>query len=742
MQLFPKNRIAGIFRGFSQGGLEFHADLVLPYVGLSQTTGQSSPVHGQFLLVQLESNDEAVLGRITSVFSQGRLASGAGEDYGIRAVLEDREVDEGLRNQYLKYTIDIRVLGVLRVIHENGSSDVVFAPSHRRLPHVGSRVAFLSDELLRRLVGHDDEGAEMGYLSFGEFVYGQGHPQFKTEQWMRPMTPYIVPRFDVRHLVARRSFVFARAGFGKSNLVKLLFSNLYKGEPPTVEKRGGKKVPVGTVIFDPDGEYFWPDDKGRPGICDVEGSEDWVVVFTNRAGPSPYYQSFVAGGIKMDIRRLRPSDVISIALSPERQEQQNVRKLKALNQTDWGKLVDEIHKNKNSADVETLRSLLKLESGQDAELFAARANMSTIVSMLHDPSSQMMDMLIDALKQGKMCVVDVSQMRGAPALALSGLVLRRIFDHNQEEFTKAEPATIPTIAVVEEAQTVLGSRGGGGEGPYVEWVKEGRKFDLGAVLITQQPGSISDEILSQGDNWFVFHLLSAGDLMAVKRANSHFSDDVLSSLLNEPIPGNGVFWTSAKLNRSYPLPLRVLSFESLHNRRDERYERGAIETASAGLRDRHQEALKKSQATLVESLSEGDGIDIPIAPPTPIVEGEEEHGGEPVDATEIHIQAAIRSLRKHTEFANWIERGEFPWGAVNGSLQAVLPEVLNERREIAYQNSRRAIEELFGKENEGWFVEKRPKKGDPRSYTSWVVIVDRTSAKGSHLLDDDLGLPF
>jgi hypothetical protein len=51
--------------------------------------------------------------------------------------------------------------------------------------------------------------------------------------------------------------------------------------------------------------------------------------------------------------------------------------------------------------------------------------------------------------------------------------------------------------VIEEAQSVLGNTGS--SRPYVEWVKEGRKYDLGAVLITQQPGSIHNEILSQGD---------------------------------------------------------------------------------------------------------------------------------------------------------------------------------------------------------------------------------------------------
>jgi len=111
------------------------------------------------------------------------------------------------------------------------------------------------------------------------------------------------------------------------------------------------------------------------------------------------------------------------------------------------------------------------------EMVAARANMTKIVSMLHDPSSQLMDMLVAALKDGKLCVVDVSQMRGGPVLMLSGLILKRIFDHNQDEFTKSEPQTIPTIAVVEEAQSVLGGGGGGsGEDAYVPWVKEGRKY--------------------------------------------------------------------------------------------------------------------------------------------------------------------------------------------------------------------------------------------------------------------------
>lgn len=456
VELFPRDQVVGIFRGFREGGLEFHADLVLPY----RNDFQNKPMHGQFLLVQLETSDEAVLGRIASFSSEGKLSSGYGEEFNLRALRDNRTVPDDLREDYLKYRVNIRVLGVLR---SNFNGTLTFVASHRRLPHVGSLVAFPSEGVLREIVGHNIDGAEIGHFALGEYIYSHGSKHYNAgdkiiEDWMQIKSPETCIRFPVTSLVARRSFIFARAGFGKSNLNKLLFSKLYE-RTPTVKKRGGKEVPVGTIIFDPDGEYFWPDDKNRPGLCDVPTLQDKLVVFTSRKGPSEFYSSFVAGDIKLDIRRLNPGDVIAIALGPERQEQQNVRKLRGLDSRNWAKLVDLIDQGGNQTSLDEINKLLGLESRQqEVESLAARGNMTSIVRMLHDKSSQFMDMLIQALSEGKLCIVDVSRMRGNQSLILSGLILRRIFDRNQEEFTKAEPKTIPTIAVVEEAQSVLNER--------------------------------------------------------------------------------------------------------------------------------------------------------------------------------------------------------------------------------------------------------------------------------------------
>lgn len=707
IKLFPEDKIVGVFRGFREGGLEFHADLVLPY----RNEFQNLPMHGQFLLVQLETPDEAVLGRIASFSSEGKLSTGAGEEFNIRAVREKRPVPEDLREQYLKYRVNIRVLGVLR---NKGHDQLTFVASHRRLPHVGSPVAFPSDLVLQEIAGHNINGAAIGHFALGEFVYGQGSQHVQSEDWMQLKPPEVLVKFPITSLVSRRSFIFARAGFGKSNLNKLLFSKLYENTP-TVAKRNNEEVRVGTIIFDPDGEYFWPDDKGRPGLCDVPALQDKLVVFTSRNNPSPFYQSFVAGGIKLDIRRLKPADVIAISLPAERQDQQNVRKLRGLDQGRWQELVDLIDEHGHQTLLDEIGNFLDLDSNrsQEAEAIAARSNMTTIVRMLHDKSSQLMDMLMYALAQGNLCVVDVSQMRGGQALVLSGLILRRIFDHNQQEFTAAEPKTIPVIAVVEEAQAVLDDRAAASE-PYVAWIKEGRKYDLGAVMVTQQPGSIPTEILSQGDNWFIFHLLSAADLMNVHRANAHFSDDLLSVLLNEPIQGHGVFWSSVG-GKPYPISIRVLSFEHMFRPLDPDYNRAAAQTAATELRVQFPRVVKRAPAELAaprQGQSDGqrplwneDGLSAQDL----AANGEARDDGA-TDVLAMIESNAIKALQENTALLERIKGEGAAWGSVKALFLDILPRHLDDRDGVAYQLVKKVMDKMFGRQKEGWDAFRHPER--------------------------------
>jgi uncharacterized protein len=695
MNLFPKTQKIGVFRGYREGGLEFHADLAIPY----KQHLQNIPMHGQFLLVQLENEEEAVLGRITSMRAEGALAAESGERYSVRAMNEDRDVAEHLREDFLRYRIDIRVLGVVRV----DGQELVFAPSHRRLPHVGSPVAFASDEILVRIVSscvRNPVGAELGFYALGEYIFAGNDPRLEAEPWVQRRTPKAIIRFDVHKLVSRRTFIFARAGFGKSNLNKLLFSSLYQ-TTPTI-RRGNREVPVGTLIFDPDGEYAWPDDDNNPGLCDVEALRDRLVLFTEKAPPSEFYGSFVLGSVKLDIRRLNPGDVISIALSPDRQEQQNVKKLRGLNQGNWSRLVDLIYRHRNSADINQIAELLNLENDrQQVEAFAARSNMTSIVAQLHDPASQVLDSLLRALSEGKLCIVDISRMRGDASLKLSGLLLRRIFDHNLEEFTKKDPKSIPTIAVLEEAQSVLASKTATSE-PYLEWVKEGRKYGLGAVMITQQPGSIPNELLSQGDNWFVFHLLSASDLTHVKSANAHFSQDLLSLLLNEPIPGQGVFWSSLG-GAPYPLSLRVLSFKNQHPVIDPDRMGSAVTTYASRLRDELEASV--AELTAKHPTRDGGGDD-------PVTEQTTDDAGP--DIFELARQQAFASLKADQDFWRQFNGDGIPWFVVIRKLEQYLPPTLHNRNEVAANLVVEAMKHVVGTQKQAWDAELRDTQGGKR----------------------------
>jgi hypothetical protein len=595
--LFANSQIVGIFKGFSERGFEFAAEIIAPY----DASMLDRPQLGQFLLIELGSQEEASLGRITRFVPSGLLASAEGEDYVNTMQRRQQAVPEDLKQQRLKYRVQVKLLGAVRVAEKG----IVYVPSQRRLPHLGARVAFLSAEVLQELCRLSKGTTELGDFVLGEFVYS-GSGTSSDDPALRHIEPKLSVTFDIHSLVARRSMVFARAGYGKANLIKYLLAELYREQPKTING-----INVGTLIFDADGEYFWPDVvRRRPGLCDVPHLRDKVVLFTDRRPPSPFYEGWKIGSVKIDIRELKPRDVIGIAVASDRQEHQNVLKLKSLTDPSWRALVDLIQAQGLAAPDLDVGRLLGFQPGQiqqaAAEIAAARSNMSAVVRLLHDPNSQVLAGTILALRHGCVVVIDISLLSSAAGRMLSGLLMRRIFAHNQENFTGGQPI-IPVVVVLEEAQSVLG-RQLEEASPFIEWVKEGRKYDLGAILITQQPGSMAPELLSQADNWFCFHLLSEGDAGALGRHNAHFSDDVLAHLIGEPIPGNCFMWSAP--HQPFVLPVRVRNFEALYR---ECVRLGANEPMLPGLRaqeigDALSGAIRRLALDLGEKLKSEPGI--------------------------------------------------------------------------------------------------------------------------------------
>ncbi len=84
---------------------------------------------------------------------------------------EERPVPEDLREQYLRYRVNIRVLGVLRRTRRQLHL--------RRLPTADCRMSaarwpFRRADVLQEIAGHNIAGAPIGHFALGEYIYAAG----------------------------------------------------------------------------------------------------------------------------------------------------------------------------------------------------------------------------------------------------------------------------------------------------------------------------------------------------------------------------------------------------------------------------------------------------------------------------------------------------------------------------------------------------------------------------------------
>jgi hypothetical protein len=120
---------------------------------------------------------------------------------------------------------------------------------------------------------------------------------------------------------------------------------------------------------------------------------------------------------------------------------------------------------------------------------------------------------------------------------------------------------IGTVVCVEEAQNVISEEICKNEAnPFIRTAKEGRKFKLGMIAITQRPAAIAEEIRSQAENFFTFYMGNSDDIKSLVRSNINYGGVISRFIQNESIPGS-LYMVSAK--QSFALPVRVLEFEKL-----------------------------------------------------------------------------------------------------------------------------------------------------------------------------------
>jgi uncharacterized protein len=528
LELYTRTPAVGLLKGFSPTPQQLEVDVVVPH----QEHGL--PGFGEFLLIELSSS-QALVGRVSCYRASGQLATDRGDAYLVDLAKTEDQVPESLMRQMLRYNLKIQLLGHLQL--DGGAGKFRFSVGERAFATLGSKVRLPSEAALAFLcnVGLEDDPTA---AALGHLVYGQ-----------RELKNVSI-RFSVGRLKGKRSFVFARAGYGKSNLIKYLVSQLYSSPPD-----------VGLLIFDPEGEYAVPDAHGRSGLVNVPALRDRISLYTNRR-VSQEYSRFVKGNVHVDLGDFSPQDIVAAVVPAEKQDMVFANLLRSLKWEDWRRLVELLAKEDYEADEQQIARLLRYKARQeDVSLGAIKNNLLPPLRRLHRSGATLGKNIIQELRNNRVVIVDVSLLGAEDGLAITGMLMRRIFQHNVRHLTDVTGQTVRCLAVLEEAQTFLGDRTLDDRNIFVRWVKEGRKYGLGSILVTQQPSSISTQIISQGDNFFVLHLLNEVDLQTLKRHNAYFSDEILGFIRSEPIPGNCFFWSAP--SQPFVLPARVCNFESV-----------------------------------------------------------------------------------------------------------------------------------------------------------------------------------
>lgn len=525
LSLYSDERPVGLLKGFSPLPHQLEVDAVVPY------DERGLPGFGEFLFVELDET-RAIVGRVSKYHTAGQLTSAQGDAYLADLAKADVQLPEPIARQMLRYNLKIHLLGQLSI----DGGKFRFAVGKRAFATLGSKVRTPSEAALTFLcnVGleNDPTAASLGLLAYGEHVTN------------------VPVRFSVARLKGKRSFVFARAGYGKSNLIKYLVSQLYSSPPD-----------VGLLIFDPEGEYALPDAHGRPGLANVPALSPRLGLYTNRRVPAQY-AGFRKGDVNVDFGDFPPQDIVAAFVPQEKQEMVFANMLRSLDWDAWRQLVQLLARDGYASDNNAIAKLLSYKPRQDdVTLGAIKNNLVPAIKRLHRQGAVLGKNILEELRQNRIVVVDISLLGSEDGLAISGMLLRRVFQHNIRHLTELGGPSVRCLAVIEEAQTVLGDRSLSDANIFVRWVKEGRKYGLGAIIVTQQPGAISDQIISQGDNFFVLHLLNDDDLQTLKRHNAYYTDEILNYLRAEPIVGNCYFWSAP--SQPFVLPVRVTNFESI-----------------------------------------------------------------------------------------------------------------------------------------------------------------------------------
>ena len=272
----------------------------------------------------------------------------------------------------------------------------------------------------------------------------------------------------------------AATGRGKSNLVKTILYDLMDNDK------------CGKLVFDPHNEYYGS--ITQKGLRDHPESAEFLEYYTIRD---------IAGhrDLRFNMRLINPGHVLGSISLTDAQTQAIVAFYRRF-RNNWIQEIfneyTEERRNQLGVNPQTIE-VLRRKLGLLLHIFID--NDGNIVEngiYTLDGHEQITHDIINSLSEGKTVIIDTSLFEGAEEIFIASIIVESIFEEYRRLKFRDQLQDRPVISIViEEAPRVIGKKVLESiDNVFGKIAREGRKFQMGLIAITQLPSIIDREILA------------------------------------------------------------------------------------------------------------------------------------------------------------------------------------------------------------------------------------------------------
>jgi DNA helicase HerA-like ATPase len=298
--------------------------------------------------------------------------------------------------------------------------------------------------------------------------------------------------------LAKHVGIFATTGMGKSNLMMVIAG--------AAMQANGR---YGLLIIDPHGEY-------RSELARHPWAARRLRTYTSVPAPGGS-----ASQLKVSLAEMSSDDLRTATGDTSRAQTEGLFELERFYSSQYPGLSWLLP----FSQLDDLVGFREIDLGKSVALSTLQVlhrrarricNLSAISA---DPGVSVADQIERDLREGKVVLIDASGFDSTEELLVASFLSRKVLEAWQQAFLEDRNAHagLPTVAVVlEEAQRVLGKANDADVNVFPRIAREGRKFKVGLVAVTQQPKLVDAELLSQFNTFFILGLADERDRNILK----------------------------------------------------------------------------------------------------------------------------------------------------------------------------------------------------------------------------------